>query len=164
MFLSNKTKLYEIIHFVDGTGYVEDGREIFDEEYDEDDDENSKKNEKTKKSEKQNKKRLRDINKPVDGNGSIRSLFGNVTATKKEKVKLEDDDILADILGEIEPNGSNGTASSTKDGTAKVTQGKKIDEMALVKEYMANFTKSVQRKPETKKESTSDDVSSLLYT
>lgn len=89
-------------------------------------------------------------------------MFGNVTATKKEKVKLEDDDILADILGDLEQNTStsNGAASSSSGAKAKVSEASsKLDEVALVKEYMANFSKSVQRKPETKQESTSDDVS-----
>lgn len=152
--------------YLDGTGYVEDGREIFDDEEDEDDDDNdkSKKNDKLKKSEKKVKKRLRDINKPADGSGSIRTMFGNVTAAKKEKVKLEDDDILADVLGELESNGSNSNGASTSkdNGNAKISQAKsKLDDIALAKEYMANFSKSIQRKSDIKKESISDDVSPI---
>lgn len=150
----------------DGTGYVEDGREIFDEESDDEQEENSKSKNKNKKSEKKNKKRLRDINKPVDGNGSIRSLFGNVTATKKEKVKLEDDEALADVLGllESEDSARNGVNYSKAEANNKKTETKsKIDDAALVKEYMANLTRSVQRKPETKKEANSDDVSDRYF-
>lgn len=142
---------------------MEDGREIFDEDSDGEEEENSKSKDKKQKSEKKNKKRLRDINKPVEGNGSIRSLFGNVTAAKKEKVKLEDDEALADVLGllEAESSTSNGVNSAKTDAATKKTETiSKIDDAALVKEYMANLTKSIQRKPETKKEANSDDVSS----
>lgn len=150
----------------DGTGYVEDGRDIFDEQSDDEQEENSKSKDKSKKSEKKNKKRLRDINKPVEGNGSIRSLFGNVTAAKKEKVKLEDDEALADVLGLLESEDStpNGVKGSKAEATTKKTEAKsKIDDAALVKEYMANLTRSVQRKPETKKEANSDDVSGRYF-
>lgn len=108
------------------------------------------------------------MNKPVEGNASIRSMFGNVVAKKKEpKVKLDDDDILAGILGEIDPNdskvnasGSGVAESSTKPkasiGTHKM---KEKTEMAMVKDYIANFSKSVPRKKDVKTESIEDDVS-----
>lgn len=148
----------------DGTGYVEDGREIFDDEDAEVEHEGSKKRDKTSK--KEGKKRLRDVNKPVEGNASIRSMFSNAKKTET-KVKLEEDDILADILGEMNPNDSktNGSTSSAADTSSKhktmVTSNKMKEktEMALVKDYIANFSKSVPRKHETKTESTSDDVS-----
>lgn len=82
---------------------------------------------------------------------------------KKEKVKLEDDEALADVLGLLESEGStpNGAKSAKPEGTTKKIETKsKIDDAALVKEYMANLTRSVQRKPEAKKEANSDDVSS----
>lgn len=63
----------------DGTGYVEDGREIFD---DDEEDLPRKSVNKSKKGE--NKKRLRDISDPVQGKGSIKSLFGNAVPKKKE--------------------------------------------------------------------------------
>lgn len=150
----------------DGTGYVEDGREIFDEDSDNEEDGNSKSKDKKQKSEKNNKKRLRDFTKPVEGTGSIRSLFGNVTAAKKEKVKLEDDKALADVLGLLESEGStpNGVKGTKAEAATKKTETKsKIDDAALVKEYVANLTRSVQRKPETKKEANSDDVSSRYF-
>ena len=148
----------------DGTGYVEDGREIFDDEEAEMDEEESRKREKEKK--KGNKKRVRDVNKPVEGNASIRSMFGNVVAKKKEnKVNINEDDILADILGEINPesngNSSTSTATTSKSNTSSVAGSKmnKKTEMALVKDYLGSFSKAVPRKQETKSESISDDVS-----
>lgn len=108
---------------------------------------------------------MRDVNKPADGNGSIRSMFGNVAAKKKEtKVNINEDDILADILGEINPT-TNGNTSSSADTSSKsktsVTTNviKKKTEMAMVKDYIANFSKAVPRKQEIKTESNNDDVS-----
>lgn len=108
------------------------------------------------------------MNKPVDGNGSIRSMFGNVVAKKKEpKVKLDEDDILAGILDEIDPNDSkmNGNASGTAEasGTKSTSLAsnkmKEKTEMAMVKDYIANFTKSVPRKKDAVAEANDDDVS-----
>lgn len=153
--------------FLDGTGYVEDGREIFDDEEVEEH-EDTKKRDKSNK--KEAKKRLRDVNKPVEGNASIRSMFGNVAAKKKEpKVKLDDDDILAGILGEINPHDSktNGTTSSAAEASTKSKSSsvsankiKEKTEMAMVKDYIASFSKVVPRKQEVKTE-TEDDVSSI---
>lgn len=86
-----------------------------------------------------------------------------MTAAKKEKVKLEDDEALADVLGllEAESSTANGVKSAEDEAATKKTATKsKFDDAALVKEYIANLTRSVQRKPETKKQANSDDVSS----
>lgn len=64
----------------DGTGYVEDGREIFD-----DDDEEDLPRKNVNKSKRgDNKKRVRDVSDPVQGKGSIKSLFGNAVPKKKD--------------------------------------------------------------------------------
>lgn len=148
--------------FSDGTGYVEDGREIFDDEDGEEEYEDNKKRDKSKK--KENKKRLRDVNKPVDGNGSIRSMFGNAVVKKKEiKVKLDEDDILAGILGEINPNDSKqGGNATNENGTKASATSNKLNEkteMALVKDYLSNLSKAAPRKTQVKTESVDDDVS-----
>lgn len=151
-----------------GADYVEDGREIFDDEEMDEQEENRKRNDKSNK--KETKKRLRDVNKSTEGNASIRSMFGNVVSMKKEpKIKLDEDDILADILGEINPNDSktNGSASSTAEASAKantsasVSKIKEKTEMALVKDYIASFSKAVPRKPVIKSEA--DDEVNFVY-
>lgn len=146
--------------FSDGTGYVEDGREIFDDEDAEAELEETKKRDKANK--KETKKRVRDVNKPVEGNASIRSMFGNVVAKKKDtKVNINEDDILADILGEINPEKNDNTiseASSKAKATVTTDKMNKKTEMAIVKDYIANFSKAVPRKSEPKNEA-SDDVS-----
>lgn len=145
---------------------MEDGREIFDDEEADLEQQDSKKRNKSNK--KENKKRLRDVNKPVEGNASIRNMFGNVVAKKETKLKLDEDDILADILGEINPNESetNGSTSSTAETSAKsktsLTKTSKMNdktEMALVKDYIAKFSKVAPRKQDVKSEAISDDVS-----
>lgn len=151
----------------DGDGYVEDGREIFD-----DDDDVDEVDDKRKKGGKkaESKKRLRDVNKSVEGKGSIRKLFGNAVPKKKKEanVKLEEDDILADILGEIHPDGSKSTSDGTaKNGgasssTATYTRLTEKSEMAKVKEYMQSFSKNIPKKPAIKDDTADDDVSNFL--
>ncbi|CAH1398889.1 unnamed protein product [Nezara viridula] len=79
-----------------GCGYVEDGREIFDDDLDE---------ESIKKSQNivTGRKRGRDI--APEKKGNIRNMLAKMPSKKKKKetsVKLEEDDILGDIIGEID--------------------------------------------------------------
>lgn len=161
-------------------GYVEDGREIFDEveEDDEIEAQSSKKRKNDSSNAKESKKRLRDVNKPAQGKGSIRNLFGNVTAKKKKEpqVKLEEDDILAGILDEIGPESSGQSTRANEAGPSKVASCsagtssssaklKTKTEMAIVKQYMHNLTKAVHKKPTAVKSEAAidDDVSSPIY-
>lgn len=131
---------------------MEDGREIFDDDEDADDEPASK----SKSKKKETKKKLRDVNKPANSTGSIRSLFSNAVPKKKDlSVKVEDDDILAGILGEINPTASakeNGatTSKATPSSTKAAERANEKSEMEKVKEYMQNFSKNIQKKPETK--------------
>lgn len=154
----------------DGTGYVEDGREIFDDEDADDSDDAAKKRDKGDK--KRAKKRLRDVNKPAEGKASILNMFGNASVKKKDaKVKLDDDDILADLLGEINPNEANGSASAmtsaglagpsgklTSKPTVSDNKMKEKTEMALVKDYLASFKNVVPTRKSTVKSEMEDDV------
>lgn len=148
-------------------GYVEDGREIFDDDEDDAEDENRKQNKRNGKRE--GKKRLRDVNKAADGKGSIRSLFGNVMPKKKDaNVKLEEDDILADILGEIQPGASkskeNGAATSGEASTSNATYNRLTEktEIAKVKEYMQSFKNNAPEKKVAINEAADDDVSGFI--
>lgn len=149
----------------DGTGYIEDGREIFDDEEAEEPEESKKRNKSNKK---EGKKRLRDVNKPAEGSASIQSMFGNVKAKKKEAtVKLDEDDILADILGEIDPNDTKtNNGHSAGEGSSKASASsnkmKEKTEMARVKDYIASFSKVVPRKQDVKME-IGDDVSKYFH-
>lgn len=146
--------------------YVEDGREIFDEDDEHEEDERNRSKSKNKKGE--NKKKLRDINKPqAQGNASIRSLFGNAVSRKKEaSVKTEDDDILAGILGEINPKAQSAAAAMGTEAvkpnvasTKATERANEKTEMAKVKEYMQNFSRVAPKKQDTNTGNTSDDVS-----
>lgn len=156
--------------FPDGTGYVEDGREIFDDvESDEEEITGKAKKRRSEASEAKSKKKLRDVNKPVEGTGAIRKMFGKVQGKDKSQVKLDEDNILADILGEIGPESQPAASSankSTSAGPSASSQTRKTlnakTEMAIVKEYMQNFNKSVQKKTEAKPQAVNDDVSTFL--
>lgn len=77
-------------------GYYEDGREIFDDDEDVDEPKQSKKS--------SSNKRTRDTEKKeVKGKGSIKNMFSNAAAKKKKdaNVNLAEDDVLAEILGEL---------------------------------------------------------------
>lgn len=149
---------------------MDDGRDMFEDDEAEVES-HSRADRKHETKTKGSKKRLRDVNNPAQANGSIRTLFGNVATQKKEpQVTLAEDDILAELLGEINPNAgaSNCEAIASSSGAAKSSslvsdiKIKEKSELATVKEYMQNFTKTIQKKPEPKGESTSDDVLSLF--
>lgn len=153
---------------VDGSGYVEDGREIFDDvdEDDEIEERSSKKRKSVSDKPRESKKRLRDVSKPAQGNGSIRNLFGNVSAKNKKEpqVKLDEDDILAGILGEIGPETSNDLQKTNQTGASVgvASSSNKLNaktEMAMVKQYMKNLTKVSNKKPVAVKGDADDDVS-----
>lgn len=99
----------------DGTGYVENGREIFDED-DDDDPDDRPANSKASGSrsgrptaDAKSKKRLRDINAPINEKSNIKRLFGNAVNNKRTETapKLAEDDILSDILGEMDTDKSS---------------------------------------------------------
>lgn len=71
---------------IDGTGYVEDGREIFDEDIEEVQDKRAGPS--SSKEPKGAKKRLRDINAPVNEKSNIKKMFSNVAAQKQKEVYL----------------------------------------------------------------------------
>nr|CAD7573950.1 unnamed protein product [Timema californicum] len=96
----------------DGCGYVEDGREIFDDDLD-DDSIFSCSRVKSKDSKTQKRGRL--SNKIVDKNAAPESKLNNIrnmllnmpTKKKEETVKLDEDDILGDIMQELNSDNSN---------------------------------------------------------
>lgn len=94
---------------------------------------------------------------------------------KEPQVKLEEDDILAGILGEIGPESSGNSSKMNEAGPSKVGNGSasaqaatsKLNaktEMAIVRQYMANLTKAVHKKPTAVKvETANDDDVSLPF-
>ncbi|XP_059612246.1 DNA polymerase alpha catalytic subunit [Phlebotomus argentipes] len=127
--------------------YVEDGREIFE---DEDSDE-----EVATKSKKVSKKRAREDVKPAKGKNSIRNLFSNAVPRKSAAVPLGEDSILSEILGEIDDPQKNG-----KEKAAVVTKKPSVikkSENNAVKEYMQSFTKNIRKEAPKEESKGSDD-------
>lgn len=100
----------------------------------------------------------------MQGKGSIKSLFGNAVPKKKDvgAVKLEDDNILADILGELDSKETNtvGTTSHTNSSLATIQEEKN-----MINEYMASVSRNALKKRQLNKaDDSNDDVGYLpLY-
>uniref|UniRef100_A0A1B0BBM8 DNA polymerase n=1 Tax=Glossina palpalis gambiensis TaxID=67801 RepID=A0A1B0BBM8_9MUSC len=135
----------------DGTGYVEDGRDFFEDEdnYSGGEEAGSSKRDKKKGT----RKRAREDEKRVKGKGSIRSLFSNAVPKKATAVSIKDDDILADILGELQDNTSIKGNSIKETGAPKVTapariisnSSKKAND-AAANDYMNSFINYIKVK------------------
>lgn len=154
-------------NFTDGTGYVEDGREIFDDDGDDADDAGDKKSKPSSKGEKKSKKRLRDINAPAQGDGNIKRMFGNAANKVKSnaKAKLAEDDILTDILGEMDTETSSPVAGTSTNGSVHVRPSpivamRRASKDALEKKRISEFMQGFTAKASTdrKMDKTDDDV------
>lgn len=83
----------------DGAGYVEDGREIFDDDQIEDSYVATSKRESTGRGQ----KRKARVAAPA-GQGNIRNMLGCMPSKRKEDVKTSDDNILSDIMSDLDSN------------------------------------------------------------
>ncbi|XP_032596491.1 DNA polymerase alpha catalytic subunit isoform X2 [Drosophila grimshawi] len=146
----------------DGTGYAEDGRDFFEDEDEYSDGGNEQTNGKQKKVNNA-KKRPRDTEKPAKGKASIRNLFSNAVPRKTDiKNSVKDDDILADILGEIkqEPAGESSMLQQQKIiAPAKIVAATRKSEAVAAKEYMNSFLTNIKMQEQQRKKSdaASDD-------
>ncbi|XP_030562454.1 DNA polymerase alpha catalytic subunit [Drosophila novamexicana] len=147
----------------DGTGYAEDGRDFFEDEDDYSDNEQGQSDGKKKKAG-NGKKRSRDSDTgPAKGKASIRNLFSNALPKKTDiKNSVKDDDILADILGEIkeEPAGDAGSTPQQHKviAPAKIMAATRKSDAAAAKEYMNSFLSNIKKQEQQrKKDAGSDD-------
>ncbi|XP_052126861.1 DNA polymerase alpha catalytic subunit isoform X1 [Frankliniella occidentalis] len=84
----------------DGSGYVEDGRDIFDDDLDDESISKSSKNQ-TTSSKKASRHKLADSSENK-GSSNIRNMLMSMPVKRKvANVKLEDDDVLGDIMSEL---------------------------------------------------------------
>ncbi|XP_055614438.1 DNA polymerase alpha catalytic subunit [Uranotaenia lowii] len=146
----------------DAFGYVENGREVFDE--DELDMEGSSSRKGNKSDKKKGKKRGREdttpaSSGPVTGRKSLKNYFNK---ERESKAKIADDDILADILGEIKSSDGAGGESSVIQPVKEirpmkmVTKPKPVSKDEEMKKYMENFSKNI-KKTEKVEENDSDE-------
>ncbi|EAT39994.1 AAEL008247-PA [Aedes aegypti] len=139
-----------------GYGYVENGREVFDE--DELEDEGPSRSKKKDKGQK-GKKRTREEVTPATGRKSLKNFFNK---EREAKVKIADDDALADILGEINSEKDGGQNESTSKQSKEIrpmkmpTKPKPVDKDEEMRKYMENFSKNI-KKSEKVEEADSDE-------
>ncbi|XP_013098926.1 DNA polymerase alpha catalytic subunit [Stomoxys calcitrans] len=146
----------------DGTGYAEDGRDFFEDEDEYSDDDSAKPSKEQKKG---SKKRPRENDKPAKGKGSIRNLFSNAVPKKTQAASIKDDDILADILGELQDKPKDAaTSSETQAKTQKIIAPARIvsnttkkSDAAVAKDYMNSFMNNIKMKEVAKKSKDNDD-------
>ncbi|XP_053690706.1 DNA polymerase alpha catalytic subunit [Sabethes cyaneus] len=125
-----------------GYGYVENGREVFDE--DELEEEPSVRG---KEKSKKGKKRGRDESAPVAGRKSLKNYFSK---ERESKVKIADDDVLADILGEIKSDSGGGSSSIEQAKEIRPmkmipkSKPKPVDKDEEMRKYMENFSKNIK--------------------
>ncbi|EDW34578.1 GL21505 [Drosophila persimilis] len=145
----------------DGTGYAEDGRDFFEDEDEYSDEGEDKKDTKNKKKNlANNKKRPRESEKPVKGKASIKNLFSNAVPKKTDvKNSVKDDDILADILGEMkEEPGVSPKKEEKVIAPAKIVLATRKSEAAAAKDYMNSFLNNIKiQEQERKKAEASSD-------
>ncbi|CAG9782777.1 unnamed protein product [Diatraea saccharalis] len=134
-----------------GTGYVEDGREIFD---DDDEIEDTYVPVNNKDSGRGQKRKARVAAEP-SLKGNIRNLLGSMPAKKKEDVKLSDDNILSDIMSDLD---SGSTAI-----TPKVLQ-RKSNIITSSKKEAHNYFKSLSTAVKKPTSVTTSSPSSIVKT
>lgn len=145
--------------FTDGEGYVEDGREIFDdveEDYEVQPD--------SKKRKSLQKKKGKFPDEPAPKKKSLKNFFKTMETTEKEATSVEDDNLLKNILGEIDQSDSSNFLSTPNSILApapvKSIRKKATDSEIEMKKYMESFDKKIQEKK--KKSEVNGDVSILL--
>lgn len=88
-------------------------------------------------------------------------MFGNAVPKKKPvPINLEDDDILTGILTEIdskETSTNSSNISNKSDSMVSSSSKVKLNEAALVKEYMQSFSRNIKKKEEIKKDGNSSE-------
>ncbi|KAL7018678.1 hypothetical protein ACKWTF_010860 [Chironomus riparius] len=128
----------------DGAGYVEDGREIFD---DVDDDYEVQSNSNKRKSVPKKKGKLPE--EPAAKKKSLKNFFSTKDVKEKESSSVNEDNLLKNILGELD-EGSTSTANNSFNNVApkplKVIRKQATESEIEMKKYMEQFGKKIADK------------------
>ncbi|XP_047543862.1 DNA polymerase alpha catalytic subunit [Vanessa atalanta] len=119
----------------DGTGYVEDGREIFD-----DDDGIDDTYVATSKESGRGQKRKAKV-APPSGKGNIRNLLGAMPTKKKEDVKISEDNILSDIMSDLDGCTSSAIKPKSFMPSTNIIESNKKE----AQNYFKNLSSSVKK-------------------
>ncbi|VEN38662.1 unnamed protein product [Callosobruchus maculatus] len=124
----------------DGSGYIEDGRDIFDDDLDSESIAHAQASGKEK-----GKKRKKKAVSENAGKGNLQQMISNMPTKKKEEVKIDDDAMLSEILEEMDD------ASS---GPLKAKLNKTIEDECSIKsrkqaamDYMKSFSVPAKKPP-----------------
>ncbi|XP_068086405.1 DNA polymerase alpha catalytic subunit [Anabrus simplex] len=135
----------------DGSGYVEDGREIFDDDLDDEAIESASRRKKEGGGGKRGRPSSKVVKQPQtsSGSASIRSLFSNMPAKKKKEapVKLDEDDILGDIMQEINDDADSAPTRNNATRTAGPPTPFPVSTEVSAKSYLQSFAAKVQVRP-----------------
>ncbi|XP_018577548.1 DNA polymerase alpha catalytic subunit [Anoplophora glabripennis] len=118
----------------DGSGYVEDGRDIFDDDLD------SESITKATIKGKGIKRKKKDISESA-GKGNLHFMLSNMSSKKKEDTKIDDDAMLSEILGELDETSSSHTVNSKPTTSSYSFTSRKL----AAKSYMKNFSLPVKK-------------------
>lgn len=130
---------WETVIFSDGEGYLEDGREIFDDAEDYEVQGNSNKR---KSNQKKRGGKLPD--EPVSKKKSLKNFFNAKVSKEKEAASVEDDNLLKNILGELdEPVASSSVGETVAPKPIKSIRKQATESEIEMKKYMEKFGKKV---------------------
>ncbi|XP_075981647.1 DNA polymerase alpha catalytic subunit [Anticarsia gemmatalis] len=124
----------------DGTGYVEDGREIFDDDEIEDTYVASN----NKESGRGQKRKAR-VAPQASAKGNIRNLLGSMPTKKKEDVKISEDNILSDIMSDLDGNASTVVKPKPVVTKTNIVESSKRD----AQNYFKSLSAAAVKKPTT---------------
>jgi predicted AAA+ superfamily ATPase len=133
-----------IFHLPGGEGYVEDGREIFD-----DGEEDYEVQSSSNKRKSQQKKRGKLPDEPVTKKKSLKNFFGKQDKKEKETASVEDDDLLKNILGDLSTDAGCSSSTSASLSVAprpmKSLKKKATESEIEMKNYMEQMGKSAKK-------------------
>ncbi|XP_057659152.1 DNA polymerase alpha catalytic subunit [Diorhabda carinulata] len=118
----------------DGSGYVEDGRDIFDDDLDIDSIAQASAKGKGIK------RKSRNVSENA-GKGKIQQMLSNLPTKKKTETKIDDDEMLSEILGEIDSSPSTSTIQKPK-----IKEYSALAKKLAAKDYMKNFSQPTKKR------------------